>query len=187
MDISTGAAVADGNAVSTVVPPSSTKDEGAYVGVSVAFEGVCVGGRRCFVDCCLPPPQPTLYPLPPPPGRHCCQLPSSPARAENGGSRRHGQVRVTREACCLERFIERLNISILVDIYLTDSLIYSNIICVSAHLRTAWQQKPDVIHRYAKDAILKKMFPPVLLRICVPVYSLKKYSLNGKREDRKSA
>ncbi len=142
--------------------------------MSVAFEGVCVGGRRCFVDCCLPLPQPTLYPLPPRPGPHCCRLPSSPAQAENGGSRHHGQVRVTREAHCLERFIERLNISILVDIYLTDSLIYSNIICVSAHLRTAWQRKPDVIHRYAKDAILKKLFPPVLLRICVPVDSLKK-------------
>ncbi len=65
MDVPTGAAVADDDAVSTVVPPSSTKDEGAYVGVSVAFEGVCVGGRRCLVDCWLPPPQPTLYPLPP--------------------------------------------------------------------------------------------------------------------------
>ena len=72
VDVSTGAAVADDDAVSTVVPPSSTKDEGAYVGVSVAFEGVCVGGRRCFVDCCLLPPHPMLYPLPPPPGRHCC-------------------------------------------------------------------------------------------------------------------
>jgi hypothetical protein len=67
-----------------------------------------------------------------------------------------------------------LNISILVDIYLTDSLIYSNIICVSAHLRPAWQEKPGVIHRYAKDAILKQLFPPVLLRICVSVSSLKK-------------
>jgi hypothetical protein len=57
VDVSTGAAVADNDTVSTVVPPSSTKDEGAYVGVSVAFEGVCIGGRRCFVDCCLPPPQ----------------------------------------------------------------------------------------------------------------------------------
>ena len=37
-------AVADDDAISTVVPPSSTKDEGAYVGVSVAFEGACVGG-----------------------------------------------------------------------------------------------------------------------------------------------
>ncbi len=45
MDIATGAAVADKDAVSTVVPPSSTKDEGAYVGVSVAFEGACAGGR----------------------------------------------------------------------------------------------------------------------------------------------
>jgi hypothetical protein len=133
VDLATGAAVADDDTVSTV-PPSSMKDKGPYVGVLVAFEGVCVGGRCCFVDCCLPPPQPTLYPLLPPLGCHCCRLPSSSARAENGGSRHHGQVRVTREACCLERFIERLNISILVDIYLTDSLIYSNIICVSAHL-----------------------------------------------------
>ena len=55
MDVVTGAAVADDDdAVSTVVPPSSRKDEGGYVGVSVAFEGVFVGGRRCFVDCCLP-------------------------------------------------------------------------------------------------------------------------------------
>jgi hypothetical protein len=51
--------------------------------------------------------------------------------------------------------------------------------CVSAHLRPAWQQKPDVIHRYAKDAILKKLFPPVLLRICVPVSSLKKSQPNA--------
>jgi hypothetical protein len=156
VDVSTGAAVADDDAVSTVVPPSSTKDKGAYVGVSVTFEGVCVGGRRCFVDCCLPPLQTTLYLLPPPPGRHCCRLPSSPAQAENGCSRHHGQVRVTREACCLERFIERLNISILVDIYLTDSLIYSNIVCVSAHLRPAWQQNRSSAY------------------LCVPVSSLKK-------------
>jgi hypothetical protein len=31
--------------------------------------------------------------------------------------------------------------------------------CVSAHLRSAWQQKPGVIHRYAKDTILKKIVP----------------------------
>ena len=112
MDVATGAVFADDDAVNTVVPLSLTKDEGAYVGVSVAFEGVCVGGHRCFVDCCLPLLQPTLYSLPLPPGRHCCQSPSSPARAENGGSRRHGQVSVMHEAVCLERFIERLNISI---------------------------------------------------------------------------
>ena len=46
--------------------------------------------------------------------------------------------------------------------------------CVSAHLRSAWQQKPGVMHRYAKDTILKKLFPPVLLRICVSVCELKK-------------
>ena len=50
---------------------------------------------------------------------------------------------------------------------------------VSAHLRPAWQHKPDVIHRYAKDTILKKLFPPVLLRICVPVSSLKKSQPKG--------
>jgi hypothetical protein len=44
VDVTTGTAVAadNNNAISTVVPPSSTKDEGAYVGVSVAFEGACV-------------------------------------------------------------------------------------------------------------------------------------------------
>jgi len=31
--------------------------------------------------------------------------------------------------------------------------------CVSAHLRSAWQQKPGVIHRYAKYTILKNLFP----------------------------
>ena len=40
-----GAAVVDDNAISTVNPPSLTKDEGAYVGMSVAFKGACVGGR----------------------------------------------------------------------------------------------------------------------------------------------
>ena len=50
--------------------------------------------------------------------------------------------------------------------------------CVSAHLRSAWQQKPGVLHRYAKDTILKKLFPPVLLRICVSVCELKKSQPN---------
>ncbi len=45
---------------------------------------------------------------------------------------------------------------------------------VSAHLRSVWQQKPGVMHRYAKDTILKKLFPPILLRICVSVCELKK-------------
>ena len=46
MDVATGAAVADDNAISTVVPPPSlTKREGAYVGVLLAFKGACVGGR----------------------------------------------------------------------------------------------------------------------------------------------
>jgi hypothetical protein len=44
VDVATGAAVAanDDDAVGAVIPPSSTKDEGAYVGASVAFEGACV-------------------------------------------------------------------------------------------------------------------------------------------------
>ncbi len=83
VDVASGAAVADDDAVSTVVPPSSTKDEGAYVGVSVAFEGACVGGRgrhRCLRGCraavaiALPLPSPrhprryaaALMPPPPP-------------------------------------------------------------------------------------------------------------------------
>ncbi len=40
MDVAT--AVANDDAVSAVVPPSLTKDEGAYVGASVTFEVVCV-------------------------------------------------------------------------------------------------------------------------------------------------
>ncbi len=35
VDVAKGTAVADDDAVGTIVPPSSTKDEGAYVGVSV--------------------------------------------------------------------------------------------------------------------------------------------------------
>jgi hypothetical protein len=34
--------------------------------------------------------------------------------------------------------------------------------------------KSGVMHRYTKDTILKKLFPPVLLRICVSVCELKK-------------
>ncbi len=85
MDVATGAAVADDNAVSIVVPPFLTKDEGAYVGMSVAFKGACVGGRgrhRCLRSCraavavavalSLPSPRhprryaAVLMPLPPP-------------------------------------------------------------------------------------------------------------------------
>ncbi len=49
VDVSTGTAVAanEDDAIGAVVPPSSTKDEDAYIGASVAFEGVCVGA---FVD-----------------------------------------------------------------------------------------------------------------------------------------
>jgi hypothetical protein len=45
VDIVAGDAVAanDDDAVDTVVPPSWTKDEDAYNGASVAFEGTCVG------------------------------------------------------------------------------------------------------------------------------------------------
>ena len=44
MDVATGAAVVDDDdAVDAVIPPSSTKDEDAYVGESVAFEGTCIG------------------------------------------------------------------------------------------------------------------------------------------------
>jgi hypothetical protein len=45
VDAATGAAIADDDPISTVVPPSLTKDKGAYVDVLVAFEGACVGGR----------------------------------------------------------------------------------------------------------------------------------------------
>ena len=44
VDIATGNAVTADNddAVDAVVPPSSTKDEDAYVGAPMAFEDVCV-------------------------------------------------------------------------------------------------------------------------------------------------
>ncbi len=69
MDIAAGNAVAadDDDAVDAVIPPSSTKDEDAYVGTSVAFEGVCVGA---FVDgaaVALPPDQDLSHTLPPVP------------------------------------------------------------------------------------------------------------------------
>ncbi len=86
VDVATGAAVADDDAVSTVFPPSSTKDEGAYVRVLVAFEGACIGGRgrhRCLRGCraalAVAVPLPLLAPrhpcryaaalMPPPPPR----------------------------------------------------------------------------------------------------------------------
>ena len=63
VEVATGAAIAanDNNAVGVVVPPSSTKDEDAYVGASVAFEGVCVGafaggaGESAAASVLLPP------------------------------------------------------------------------------------------------------------------------------------
>ena len=51
--------------------------------------------------------------------------------------------------------------------------------CVFVHLWSVWQQKPGVIHRYAKDTILKNLFPPVLLRICISVCELKKSQPNA--------
>ena len=68
MDIAAGDAVAANgdNAVDAVIPPS-TKDEDAYVGASVAFEGACVGA---FVDgaaVALPPDQDLSHTLPPVP------------------------------------------------------------------------------------------------------------------------
>jgi hypothetical protein len=55
VDVTMGADVTDNDAISTVIPLSSTKDKGAYVGMSVAFEGACVGGKLS-----LPPPPPPL-------------------------------------------------------------------------------------------------------------------------------
>ncbi len=90
VDVAKGAAITanDDNAVGTVVPPSSTKDEDAYVGGSVAFEGACVGafadgaGESATASVLLPlrrppsrctpppsvalPPPPLTLPLPPP-------------------------------------------------------------------------------------------------------------------------
>jgi len=84
------------DAVDAVVPPSSTKDEEAYVGASVAFEGVCVSAfaegaaaadvalSRCRYRCslraaataltqsrCAPLPHFAL--LPPPLTPPCCR------------------------------------------------------------------------------------------------------------------
>jgi hypothetical protein len=91
VDIAAGDAVtADNNhAVVAVVPPYSTKDKDAYIGASVAFEGVCVSAfadgaaaanvalsrcrhRRnlCAAATALPPSRcapPPRFALPPPP------------------------------------------------------------------------------------------------------------------------
>ncbi len=93
VDVSTGAAVAADNddAISAVVPPSSTNDEDAYVGASVAFEGVCDGafadgakesatGLRAAATA-LPPLRcapPSRFALPPPP----LTLPPPPRRRQ---------------------------------------------------------------------------------------------------------
>ena len=63
VDVSTGAAVtaANNDAISAVIPPSSTNDKEAYIGASVAFEGVCVSafadgaGESVVASPLLPP------------------------------------------------------------------------------------------------------------------------------------
>ena len=61
--------------------------------------------------------------------------------------------------------------SILDVLHLTD---YLNIfLCVFAYLRSAWEQKPDKIRKYAEDAVLKKLFPHVLLRICLSYLTIR--------------
>ncbi len=63
VDVATGTAVAanDDDAVGALIPPSSTKDRGAYIGASVAFEGACVSafadgaGESAAASMLLPP------------------------------------------------------------------------------------------------------------------------------------
>ena len=63
VDVFMGAAVAaeDDNAVGAVILPSLTNDKDAYVGASVAFEGVCVcafangAGESASASMLLPP------------------------------------------------------------------------------------------------------------------------------------
>ena len=63
VDIATGATVDpdDNNASGAVVPQSLTKDEDAYVGATVAFEGACIGafvddaGKSTAASALLPP------------------------------------------------------------------------------------------------------------------------------------
>ncbi len=63
VDVAMGGAVAadKDDAIGAVVPPSSTKDEGAYVGPSVAFKGACVSaftdsaGESAAASVLLPP------------------------------------------------------------------------------------------------------------------------------------
>ncbi len=45
MDIAACGAIAanENDAINAVVPPSLTKDEDAYIGASVVFEGACIG------------------------------------------------------------------------------------------------------------------------------------------------
>ena len=63
VDVSTSAAVAADNddAISAVVPLSLTKDKDAYLGASVAFEGMCIktfadgAGKSAAASALLPP------------------------------------------------------------------------------------------------------------------------------------
>ena len=57
----------DNDDVNAVIPPSSTKDEDAYVGASVAFEGACVGAFMDGAAVALPPDQDLSHTLPPVP------------------------------------------------------------------------------------------------------------------------
>ncbi len=74
MDVAKDTAVAanDNNAVGTVVPLSSTKDKDVYVGLSVAFEGACVGpfadvaGESTAASLLMPPRRPLSRFVPPP-------------------------------------------------------------------------------------------------------------------------
>ncbi len=74
VDVVTGAPVADDDAISTIVPPSPIKREGAYVGVLVAFEGACVGGQgwRGRLPLSPPPRFPDVAKLPLSP-QSCCR------------------------------------------------------------------------------------------------------------------
>ncbi len=60
-------AAAASAAVAAVIPPSSTKDEDAYVGALVAFEGACVGAFMDGAAVALPPDQDLSHTLPPVP------------------------------------------------------------------------------------------------------------------------
>ena len=60
------------------------------------------------------------------------------------------------EACSLERSIERLKFSILDDIFLIDSLIYSNIVCVTAFQMCRVTKSQGNQNKKTENTILKK-------------------------------